>query len=541
MLRSLRTDPGHDYPRCLFPLLLALACRSPGVAPVDDTGGDTSPPPEDAPAESVPDVGVGCGLTTNLAEPWVVEGDEVRFTVSCSGPTATEDVEFTLLDGPDDLVFDPATRRVTWTPFSDDAGTFTLSFELTVGDRRGVEQVELHVVDDPFVEGGTPPDPLRYDDEWGLPVIHIHASGTPTTEVVVDATVTFQGVEYPALFQVHGRTSSHYPKLSYALEFDEAELPVPAWGVTRDHLLLITPFDDNAYVRQPLTYAVWAEMAATEKAPRIAPRYDFVVVYLDDVYLGLYLLEDKVDDELADHCGFNRDGNLYKAITPDANYDLVDEYGKKKKNLHQGFEKKEGLPEDDWSDLDELVGFAGTSDAATIVAGLPERVEPTEFQDWFVLVHYVNGEDSTNKNHYLYRDPHGGRFFVVPWDFNASWGQNWRTYRRDPAVDNEFRDNNRVFAAMLDADADALWARAAFHREGPLGLDWQLAWLDETFAHIDRSAQRDWSKWEDSYYSYDGWAAYREEHADWTDYEGEKAYLYDWVRARDAWFAGEHP
>ena len=47
------------------------------------------------------------------------------------------------------------------------------------------------------------------------------------------------------------------------------------------------------------------------------------------------------------------------------------------------------------------------------------------------------------------------------------------------------------------------------------------------------SAARDWAHWEDEYRSA-WWAPYRT--GDWTTYEEEKAYVYRWIRERDALF-----
>jgi len=319
---------------------------------------------------------------------------------------------------------------------------------------------------------------------------------------------------------------------------------VSAWGVTRDHVLLITTFDDNSYVRHAFTYALWAEMADALGEARLTPRHQHVVLYRDGAYVGLYLLVDRVDDEFVGHMGFDRDADLYKAVDPDANFYLTDQYGKPKETLHQGYEKEEGTPEDDYRELEALVGWTGAADAQGLVTGADPWLDLGEFMDWYLLVYYTDGEDSTDKNHYLLHAREDGRFRYVPWDFNASWGQNWRTYRRDADVDNQFRKNNRVFAAFRDdPDADAaLWDRFDTARAaGPYDPDWHRAWLDTTFDRIDAAAEKDWAVWGDAYASYEGWADYRAERDDFTDYEGEKAYLYDWVDARAAWFEAGRP
>ena len=70
--------------------------------------------------------------------------------------------------------------------------------------------------------------------------------------------------------------------------------------------------------------------------------------------------------------------------------------------------------------------------------------------DWFLLVTYTLAEDSAGKNSYLYTGPDSPDFRFIPWDFNHSWGQDWRTLREAPDAENEYRWHNRIFIALQD-------------------------------------------------------------------------------------------
>lgn len=524
-------------------LVVLFACGGP--PPSDTGGGDTASGGGgvDSP-EVVPGLVDVCPLASDLADPNFLEGDVVSFTVSCAGEDGADDVVFAAAGLPPGATFDPETRRFTWATGPADGGRIDAAFRLTAPDgTTGIGTVPFWVADDPSRADNVPVVPVDYREEWGLPVMHVSTTAEPSG-TYADATITWGGVVYPASLKVHGRTSTHYPKNSYTLRFDATELPIEEWGVTRERVLLVTTFDDNSYVRQKLMFDVWAAMAEAVGQPRLTPRATFVVVYRDGAYLGLYGLEDFVDDEFLGQMGFDRDADLYKAVGSDANFYLTGVDGEPKDTPHDGYDKKEGDDLADYAAVDALVEFTGGSDTATLLAGLGDRVDVDEFMDWFLLVHYANAEDSADKNSYLYETPDSGVFRFVPWDFNASWGQNWRTYRRGTDFLNYYQANNRIFAAFQEdpTASAALWERfVTLREEGPLNAAWQRERLDAYYARIDRSAERDWEVWGDAYRTYDGWAEYREDHEDWTDFEGEKAYVYAWIEGREAYFRKLHP
>lgn len=113
----------------------------------------------------------------------------------------------------------------------------------------------------------------------------------------------------------------------------------------------------------------------------------------------------------------------------------------------------------------------------------------------------------------------------------------------DSDVNDDFAPDNDLFYAILnDPNGQAqFWEHyRSLAEDGPLSLAWQQQTLDRYFPLIDPSAQQDWDRWGAAYRSTD--------HADrgvekrtrakaWTDYEGEKAYLYQWVEERSAFFA----
>ncbi len=534
--------------RILLLAALLVGCPS---EPVEPTPAPTPYPPPRPPAapsddpDDWPGPGGTCGLGTDLVDARFLEGDLVAFELRCDGELGIDEVELRPVELPAQGSLEA--NAFTWQTGPADGGRYDLVFSVRpLDDPDAVpvaEAVTFWVADDPFSETNVSVVPEEYTEEWGIPVFHVDVSGG-VSQSYSDADITFEGRTYTGQIKVRGASSTSYPKKSYTLEFSAEELPVDAWGVTRDHLYLVTTFDDNSYVRQKLIYDQWEAMGEYWERPRLAPRTFFTILYLDGVYQGVYTAIDRIDNEFVDHMGFARNGNLYKSINHDANFYYTRANGSQKSNLHNGYEKKEGL-EGDWSDLDALVDWAAGSDAQTVIDQSASWFDLQEFMDWFLLVHYSESGDSAGKNAYLHNDPDTPIWFqMTPWDFNHAWGQSWRTGRISSSNLNSFDNRNRIFRAIHEVPAadDELWARfTAMRDDGPYSLTWMHGKLDEYYALIDASAARDWQLWGDAYMSFGRWANDRTNAGNWQDYDGEKAYVYQWIQERHDLFLVNHP
>jgi hypothetical protein len=94
----------------------------------------------------------------------------------------------------------------------------------------------------------------------------------------------------------------------------------------------------------------------------------------------------------------------------------------------------------------------------------------------------------------------GALFRFIPWDFNDSWGQDWRMSPTAPTQDQAWTiRRNRVFAALQQdsAGAERLWQRFAGLRAdgGPLQSAWLHAKIDEYRGILADGIERDWNKW----------------------------------------------
>lgn len=511
-------------------VLLLLACRgseivapSPPADTATDTAGDT------AGVETIPGVDA---CEPGAVEALATEGHAVSVRVGCMGQGTARAFDVPAL--PEGASFDAATSTFTWTPGLADAGEHTFEV-VSRGEVLETGTFTVQVADAWDDPQNVPVDPAAYAEEYGLPVFHLTRPDTTNSETDTVTSVVYRGHTYTIDLQYHGASSLYYPKKSYGMAFaadDEFEDAEEGFA-SRHDIVLVSTFDDNGYVRQALCYDLWR--ALDEERHHIQTM--FAVLYVNGVYEGLYLVVDKVDGDYWDDHGYAEAGNLYKAVTHEANY-YASYGGVAKSSWHAGYEKKEGVP-GEWEDLDEFVRFAVQSDDATFAAELGDRFDMEELIDWWILVRWTEADDSGGKNAYVYVDPTTGLMHHAPWDFNHSFGQSWQTERVPATTDYDFYWSNNLFARALEhPDLAPAWEermRAAL--DGPLAARAVEARMDAWLDRVGLSAARDWSKWASSYQAYGGWSW----RTDWTTHDEEVAYLRAWIAERADVVEGWYP
>ncbi len=466
---------------------------------------------------------------------WLLETETVSFQVGCFTGLDLPGSDFELVPMPAGAAYDPATSTFTFTPGLDQARVFEVDIVAKSTGEKG--RVKIGVADKWADPGNVPvKDPLLYGEEYGLPVLFL--SPAPPTEDYSPATVVYKGHTYAAQAKLRGAASLWYPKNSFTIEFskdDKFDEPDEAGGFEdKRKIVLISTFDDNSYVRQRLAYDLWNRL----DPGHLQIQTYSAVVYLEGQYFGLYTVSDHVDGFLMEDHGHSQEGNLYKAVDHDANFDIfsLQNGGAPKGTLHDGYVKREGTPLEGepgaFADLEELVQFVATSTSPDFLAQIDSRIDRRDFEDWWIFVTFAMADDSAGKNSYLYHDPMGptGLFRYAPWDFNASFGQTWQTAREAANQTIEYTGNNKLFARFLQEPSIGTPLRARYDAalHGVYSKEKVLALVDSYVERIDASALRDEARWVNEYQNYGGWSW----RTDFTTYPEEIAYLKGWIAAR---------
>lgn len=513
-------------------LQLLLACGDGGLVLTLDSADDSGAAVDDSGAatDDSGDAPSACAVTVAGAN-HVEEGSPVSLTFACDGVVNPDDPLTVTL--PEGASWDPTTWTMSWTPGLDQGGRYDLVATTTSGAEGSFT---LWVSDNFSDEANVAVDPALYQEEDGLPVFHLTFDPNLNSGSDTPATLVFMGRTYNVEAQTRGASSLSYPQQSYTIKFskeDRLDHEALGWDEV-DDLVLQTTFDDVAGVRNTLSHRVWASLDPA----RLAPQTGVAVVYVKGRFHGLYQLIERVDDDFYKARGLAEDGNMYKSVNHDANFYSTNSWGGAKYTWHDGYEKREGTPTESepgaFDDIDALVEWAATSPDEIFRDEIHDWMLLEEVQDWFIFVTYGMVTDSAGKNAHIYHDPiTDGPFRVTPWDYNASWGQQWETSRIDVDYLSDFVYANRLFQAMLNEDElrESLWARYEEQLNGPLSDELLLAEAQALLEMTEWSRVRSWRRWGNRYKSYFGHGATPEDEADyllsWIDERHE--IMADWV------------
>jgi hypothetical protein len=475
------------------------------------------------------DAAAACGLEAEL---WVLEGERLAMALACASGQTLEAEQIELVSAPAGVEL--VRGELRWTPGFDQAANHVIELKI-----RGAERGEIRVgVGDRFEhpDNVPPVDPLRYTHELGLPVFHLGTADDVNGDGYTPVSLVYAGKTYQgAQAKYRGATSSKYPKRSFTLKLDTdtrfSDAAHKFYDVRR--LVLTTTFDDNSQIRQRLAFELWNRL----DKQHITIQHFNAVVYLNGHYHGVYAVTDHINDDFLESQSYPSNVNVYKARQQDANFRLTSRTDQPKTNLVAGYTKEEGYPPAGeagaYDDLTALVSWIATASDEEFREQLPEQLAP-DFEHWFILVSLIAAVDTTAKNYFLVHDSHTDapdrRWRFVPWDFNASFGQNYRTERRTTDQYNlgHFQPLNRLFE-RLTSDPP-LRAKLMARYRGALAeaasSEQVVQALERFAAEVSAAAVRDELRWDEAH------REYFSRRNDFLSHGQEIEYLRAWIPAR---------
>lgn len=176
-----------------------------------------------------------------------------------------------------------------------------------------------------------------------------------------------------------------------------------------DELVLNNMYSDPSYMREYLSYEALRELGAK------VPLASFANVYINDELFGFYLCVEAIDKSFLETNFGNTNGNLYKANERST---LVYEEGSQYDTLE--LQKGDDNAKDGLKTLIERLNNMPAGEKGDIESILDVNSALMYIAANTVLGNYDSYNGNMHHNYYLYED--NGKFTVIPWDYNMSFG-----------------------------------------------------------------------------------------------------------------------
>ncbi|MFT4546726.1 MAG: hypothetical protein ACI9MB_000670 [Verrucomicrobiales bacterium] len=266
------------------------------------------------------------------------------------------------------------------------------------------------------------PDPLDSPEYCGtiaedaststsqLPVLHWFTANPSAANdrSGTRSSVYFLGEFYDnILTDLHGQSTSGFPKKSYDLDFNAGDRFRWKDGERKvKDLNLLTNWADKSKVRNTLAYEVLRDTGAPY-------HFAFAVrVQQNGAFFNTADMVEDGDDRLLERNGLDPVGSFYKI------YNRLDSTSGAAKKTR----KDEGS-----ADLQALINGLGQSADAKIRYGYDNVNIPAAVNYHAAIAIYCN-QDHGHKNYYVYRDTEGTREWMpIAWDVDLSFGRNWQS------------------------------------------------------------------------------------------------------------------
>ena len=379
-------------------------------------------------------------------------------------------------------------------------------------------------------------------------------TGVPTVSIEYDSSspLTEEGEDHDGLIYVReadgtystsactihirGGVSRNFDKKSYKLSLkteDGDNNSLSLCGMrSDDDWILNSLYKDATRTHEVLAYEVWEQMLTISGSEPQTARMEYVEVFLNNEYIGLYALMEPVDGKT-----FQLDDSdvLYK-ITNHTYADAVESLWPDGITRFNGEEEIEGAkiawPKADsllcWDTLETVYQFTQGRLTLSELENEGVRLDTDAAAYYELLVVLTCAEDNTWKNSYLVCEAQADGTYAVspsPWDLNGTWGSDFTTaYNADSAQDPD-HVHSLLWESWQRDDADGAWEAVCNAwetlRSGGLSAESVTAQATELWTDLLRSgaAVREANRWPGSvdgnnYYEMNEWIEARFETLD---------------------------
>jgi len=266
-----------------------------------------------------------------------------------------------------------------------------------------------------IVEINLAPDSM----EWMYDHVHsdsMHLASLHFTNTYIDETVENVG------FRLRGNTSRDSQKKSFKVSFNSFVAGRKFYDVEK--LNINGEHNDPSIMRSKISWDHY------EKTGMASTRAAHCALYINDVYYGLYISVEHIDEEFLQKRFEDDSGNLWKCLWPaDLSYQGPDpeDYYPYQDATHP-YELKTNTDDYDYSELAHLIDIINNTPAASFADSLEQVLVVPEVLKYAAMDVLTGNWDDywfLKNNFYIYHEPAIDRFHWIPYDYDNSFGIDW--------------------------------------------------------------------------------------------------------------------
>lgn len=305
-----------------------------------------------------------------------------------------------------------------------------------------------------------------------LPIVHLKTRYTVKDNIKTLGLFTYfngeKHIKNHIGIEHRGNLSLSFPKKSYDLEFwgdtiNKTSVDVKFKGLrSDDDWILDGLFNEPLRIRSSLAAKLWLEIhqpSYLESEPKAKSGFDidYVEVFKNDEYIGVYALSEPVDRKLL-ALKKNEEHLIQGALFKASSYEGAPEFKKAPKfnNLFPhwgGFEMKYPLVDSraSWETISKFVNLVVNENDEEFASQIHNSIHIDNAIDYFLFVNLLRATDNLGKNYYLAKYDMDHPYFFVPWDLDGVLGII-QEGKRIPTTNDIL--SNGLFDRLLKLDPD---------------------------------------------------------------------------------------
>ncbi len=224
-------------------------------------------------------------------------------------------------------------------------------------------------------------------------------------------------------FRLRGNTSRQAAKKSFKVSFNTFVKGRKFLGVEK--LNLNGEHNDPSIIRSKLCFDLFRD------AGIVASRAAHAAVYINGSYYGLYVNVEHVDEEFLEKNFINPSGNLWKCLYP-ADLTYLGSQPSDYRNFWSGgrpvYELKTNEDAADFTRFARFVSLLNLTPAPALPDSLEKLADIGNLLSYLAMDVLLGSWDDYRalmNNYYLYDNPANGKFMIIPYDYDNTFGVDW--------------------------------------------------------------------------------------------------------------------